>query len=148
MGRLLLYEINIRRWLSELSEEHDQTVTLGNVPDGEITGWKKEGFTHIWLMGVWKSGPRARNEALAAAKRKQSYSETLPDWSETDIGASPYAIADYCVAEALGGEHGLRQFRRQLHADGLKLLLDFVPNHVGLDHPWLKQQPDLFVQSP
>ena len=27
-------------------------------------------------------------------------------------------------------------------------MLDFVPNHVGLDHPWVRQRPDLFVQSP
>src|SRR5262249_55782086 len=31
---------------------------------------------------------------------------------------------------------------------GFKLILDFVPNHLGLDHPWLKEQPDVFVQSP
>jgi hypothetical protein len=72
----------------------------------------------------------------------------LPDWQEQDVPGSPYAVADYTVSEALGGEAGLAAFRRKLKAKGLKLLLDFVPNHLGLDHPWLNDQPDLFVQSP
>jgi len=43
---------------------------------------------------------------------------------------------------------GLEAFRRRLREHGLKLVLDFVPNHLGLDHPWVKDQPELFVQSP
>jgi hypothetical protein len=42
----------------------------------------------------------------------------------------------------------LKKFRTQLHAHGLRLLLDFVPNHLGLDHSWIVERPDLFVQVP
>ncbi len=62
--------------------------------------------------------------------------------------ALPYAIGDYRVPGALGGEAGLAEFRSALRACGLKLLLDFVPNHLGLDHRWLRERPDLFVQTP
>jgi glycosidase len=144
----LLYEINTRCWLRALSEKNGTTITLANVPDSELAGWQKLGFTHIWLMGVWTTGPRARAEALKPPELRSAYDQVLPGWQEADVAGSPYAIADYQVPPALGGEAGLEEFRRRLHEHGLRLLLDFVPNHVGLDHPWVREQPDLFVQSP
>ena len=78
---------------------------------------------------------------------RQAYDRALPGWREADVAGSPYAIADYQVPPALGGEAGLAEFRRQLRAQGLKLLLDFVPNHLGLDHAWVRERPELFVQS-
>src|SRR4029077_12472195 len=69
-------------------------------------------------------------------------------FSDLNIAGSPYAIADYRVPEALGGEAGLQQFRQKLHGLGMKLLFDFVPNHVGLDHSWVHERPELFVSSP
>jgi len=99
-------------------------------------------------MGVWTSGPRARQQALAQPQQRRLYAQVLPGWQADDVAGSPYAIGDYQVPAALGGEAGLAQFRNALHACGLKLLLDFVPNHLGLDHRWLTERPDLFVQSP
>jgi hypothetical protein len=144
----ILYEINTRCWLRELSEKAAARVTLGNVPDSEFARWRELGFTHIWLMGVWTTGPRGLVEAVNETGLHQSYSEALPDWRKQDVGGSPYAIADYKVSRQLGGEAGLKKFRAKLHAHGLKLILDFVANHLGLDHPWVSEQPDLFVQSP
>ena len=143
----LLYEVNTRCWLRALSEKSGQTITLANVPDSEFAGWKKLGFTHIWLMGVWTTGPRSRAEALKSTELRRAYDEILPDWSEADVAGSPYAIGAYEVPPGLGGEAGLREFREKLRRQGLRLVLDFVPNHVGLDHPWVNQRPDLFVQS-
>lgn len=147
MGYPLLYEINTRCWLAELATIHHRPITLADVPQTEFNEWQRLGFTHIWLMGVWTTGPRARSVALKA-HAQQEYSEALTDLREEDIGASPYAIAEYTVSSALGGDSALREFRKTLNSRGLKLLLDFVPNHVGLDHPWLKERPELFVQGP
>ena len=148
MSHPLLYEINTRCWLRELSGKQGARVTLGSVPQSEFARWRELGFTHIWLMGVWTTGPRCRAEALANKDLQKAYSEVLPDWRKTDVGASPYAVADYKVARSLGGDTGLKKFRNKLRAHGLKLILDFVPNHVGLDHRWVREQPDLFVQNP
>jgi hypothetical protein len=134
--------------LRTLSDKRGAQITLANVPDSEFAGWQKLGFTHIWLMGVWATGPRARAEALKPPELRRAYDQVLPGWQESDVASSPYAIGDYQVPPALGGEAGLAKFRERLHEHGLKLLLDFVPNHVGLDHPWVKERPDLFVQSP
>jgi hypothetical protein len=144
----LLYEINTRCWLRELAERNGSRVTLGNVPDSQFARWRQLGFTHIWLMGVWSTGPLARADALWRTGLKEAYAKVLPDWGELDVVGSPYAIADYKTPRLLGGDTGLSAFREKLRANGLKLVLDFVPNHVGLDHPLVREQPELFVQSP
>jgi|ERR1051326_1864383 hypothetical protein len=146
MGYPLLYEINTRCWLAELSKQNNRAITLANVPESELKEWQRLGFTHIWLMGVWTTGPRARARALKAHTQGE-YAEALPDLRQEDIGASPYAVADYAVSPTIGGDSALQEFRRRLHIHGLKLILDFVPNHVGLDHRWLKERPELFVQD-
>lgn len=147
MSHPILLEVNTRCWLRELSEQSGKPVTLADVPDSALDHWQRLGFTHIWLMGVWTTGPRSRVCALADDLQRR-YRAALPDYTEKDIAGSPYAIADYVVPASLGGEPGLGGFRQRLHARRLKLVLDFVPNHLGLDHCWLTQRPDLFVQSP
>src|SRR5437588_12569129 len=103
----LLYEINTRCWLNELSEKAARPITLSKVPGSEFAEWLRLGFTHIWLMGVWTSGPRARVEALKNPGMHIGYREAVPDWTEADVTGSPYAIGDYRVAGDLGGEPGL-----------------------------------------
>jgi hypothetical protein len=148
MPHPLLFEINTRCWLRELAQTSGRPVTLADVPDSEFLSWQRLGFTHVWLMGAWTGGPRARAQALANQDLRRACAEALPDWTEQDVAASPYAVAAYQVPQALGGNDGLVRFRRRLQSFGLKLLLDFVPNHLGLDHPWVKERPELFVQSP
>ncbi|NBV23669.1 MAG: alpha-amylase [Proteobacteria bacterium] len=143
----LLYELNTRCWLRELSARHGQFIHLANVPEEEFTAWQRRGFTHVWLMGCWTTCSRARETALNDPVLLGLFGKALPDWSPDDVTGSPYAIAEYRVPESLGGEEGLREFRRRLHAHGLKLILDFVPNHTGLGHPWVKMRPELFVQG-
>jgi hypothetical protein len=130
-----------------LSDRAGHPVTLENVPPSQFATWESLGFTHVWAMGVWTTGARARALARAQSSLRQLCAESFPNWTESDIDSSPYAIADYAVAQSLGGESGLREFRRRLREHGLGLLLDFVPNHLGLDHPWLASRPELFVQS-
>jgi glycosidase len=144
----LLYEINTRCWLRALSEKIGTSITLASVPDAEFDTWQRLGFTHIWLMGVWTTGPLARAEALKHSELRKAYDQALPGWTDADVPGSPYAIGDYRVPAALGGDAGLEAFREKLRRYGLKLMLDFVPNHLGLDHSLVKEQPGLFVQSP
>ena len=148
MNYPLVYEINTRCWLRELSARLGHQITLGNVPEAEFGSWEEFGFTHVWLMGVWPTGARSRAASLASPSFRRTLGEALPDWKEKDFCGSPYAVADYIVARELGGELELEKFRNELHAHGLRLLLDFVPNHLGLDHPWVVERPELFVQAP
>lgn len=148
MPHPLVIEINTRCWLQELSRRHGRAVGLGDVPAAEFDRWRARGFTHIWLMGAWTTGPLSREVFLRQHETAAKLDALFPDgWSQADVPGSPYAIAAYRVPEALGGGRGLREFRAALHRRGMKLLLDFVPNHVGLDHPWLREHPEFFVQA-
>ena len=147
MSHPLLLEINARCWVSELAAQLARQATLADAPPATLDHWQSLGITHIWLMGVWPTGPRSRMLALADPGLRRAYDEALPGWGEEDVAGSPYAISGYEVSPALGGERALKQLRRQLHDRGMKLVLDFIPNHTGLDHPWLAEHPEYFVQS-
>ena len=134
----LLYEINARWWLAELSERTGQRVTLLNVPESEFEFWRQRGFTHIWLMGVWATGPRSREVSRELFRGEHAY-------RDDDIAGSSYAIQQYTVPPVFGGDEALAAFRSRLHQHGLKLILDFVPNHVALDHPWAETKSEFFV---
>jgi hypothetical protein len=147
MSSPLVYEINTRCWLRELSLAAGGAITLETVPDSEFSRWQQLGFTHIWLMGVWSVGPRSRRACLADPHSASAFSEALPDWTEEDVAGWPFAISRYRVADTLGGGAALAGFRERLRKHGMRLLLDFVPNHVGLDHRWVRENPELFVQT-
>ena len=147
MSHPLLYQINTRCWLRDLSAQHKRDLTLATVPEQEFAFWQKSGFTHIWLMGVWTTGARSRDIALNHPDLRREYDAVLPGWKAADVAGSPYSIADYVVPKLLGGDDALKVFRTKLNALGIKLILDFVPNHLGLDHAWVNTQPELFVQS-
>jgi hypothetical protein len=136
----LVYEINTRQWLCRLSERSGREIALANIPEREFTEWTRLGFTHIWLMGVWKCGPIIETGY-------DHWRKLLPDFQPDDIVASPYAITEYTVDEPLGGRDALRKFREHLHEHGLKLILDFVPNHTSRAHHWASQHPDFYVHS-
>jgi 1,4-alpha-glucan branching enzyme len=147
MAHPILYEINTRCWLHELSARTGKRVTLGSVPESEIRTWETLGFSHIWLMGVWETGPQARQASLDSPTLCQACRDALPDFTPEDLVGSPYAVARYRVSRDLGGASGLKRFRRQLERRGLGLVLDFVPNHLGLDHDWVQSHPQRFVAS-
>jgi hypothetical protein len=71
----------------------------------------------------------------------------LPDLSEDDIPGSGFAITGYAVSQSLGGDAALARLRQRLQKRGLRLMLDFVPNHTGLDHPWVEEHPEYFIRG-
>lgn len=142
-----IYEINTWPWLDALGRRHGRAVTLGDVPPEEWDALRALGFDAIWLMGVWERSPRSREAARAHAGVRQECQRALPDFSIADITGSPYAVRRYAVDPALGGDEGLAAARAALAQRGLKLVLDYVPNHLAVDHPWVALHPDRFVQG-
>jgi glycosidase len=142
-----LYEINTRVWLCRLSQEAGKPVTLADVDDATLDDLARRGFDWIWLLSVWQRGPASRAVSRGTAAWQAEFRAVLPDLAEEDICGSGFAISAYEVDEVLGGKAALSVFRTRLAARGLRLMLDFVPNHTALDHPWAKTHPDFYVQG-
>lgn len=145
--RPIIYEINAWVWLNELSGRYGRQVRLGDVPAEEWDRLGGQGFDAIWLMGVWERSPAGRAISLSTPAIVEECERTLPDFSAEDVSGSPYCIHRYVVDAHLGGEAGLAAARKALAERKLKLLLDFVPNHVAPDHPWVTEHCDYFIQG-
>jgi hypothetical protein len=140
-----LYQVNTRVWLTSLAEKLGRSATLDDIPDAELDRLAKTGFDWVWFLSVWKTGPAGQRVSRANAGWRREFQETLPDLRETDIAGSGFAITGYAVPAGLGGNEALARLRQRLAERGLKLMLDFVPNHMALDHPWVESHPDYFV---
>ena len=139
-----VYQINTCVWLNTLSRLHGKEITLSNVPDSALDEIARPSIDIIWLMGVWTRSTWGHKNAL---RYKHEYRGALPDLTDNDVIGSAYAIADYVVEERIGGRTGLAALRKRLKARGLNLMLDYVPNHVAIDHPWLDMHADYIVQG-
>ena len=140
-----IYEINTWAWLESISVDEDKPIDLGSVPSRHWDGIAGLGFDAVWLMGVWRRSPAGIAIALANPALRADFQAALPDWRAEDVVGSPYCVRDYVVDDRLGGPAGLAAAREALAARGLRLILDFVPNHVAPDHPWTTETPGLFV---
>ena len=140
-----LYQINTRVWLTEFSETLGRHATLDDIPDAELDRLAQLGFDWIWLLSVWQTGPGAQEVSRTNHEWRQEFQQTLPDLREDDIAGSGFAITGYSVHQSLGGDVALARLRERLRQRGLKLMLDFVPNHMGLGHPWIEEHPEFFV---
>src|SRR6478609_11176961 len=133
----VIYEINTWPWLNELSRDAGRPVTLGSVPAECLDLLAALGVDAVWMMGVWQRSPAGIEIALHNPELTASFDAALTGWEPADIVGSPYCIRDYQVDDHLGGPDGLAAARAALATHGIGLILDFVPNHVAPDHPWL-----------
>jgi hypothetical protein len=140
-----LYQINTRVWLTELSRGLGRSATLDDIPDDELDRLAEQGFDWIWLLSVWQTGSQARAVSRSHPGWRREFEETLPDLTDDDIPGSGFAVTGYTVHEKLGGDAALARLRVRLAQRGVKLMLDFVPNHMGLGHPWVQTHPEHFV---
>jgi glycosidase len=119
---VLIFELNSRLYrkrFDELAAEHlDRLAALG--------------FDWIWAMGVWHIGEAPRELARTFAP---------------DFEGSPYAIAEYAVDPELGGDAAFDAFVERAHTAGLKVMVDFVPNHMAKDSPLLDVHPEYAIHS-
>jgi hypothetical protein len=140
-----LYQINTRVWLTELSQTLGRPAILDDIPDVELDRLAKMGFDWVWFLSVWQTGPAAQQVSRSNPEWRREFQETLPDLCEEDIAGSGFAITGYTVHSNLGGDAALARLRERLKKRGLRLMLDFVPNHMGLGHPWVEDHPEYFV---
>jgi hypothetical protein len=143
----VIYEISTWVWLDDLSRKYGKPVTLGTVPEQEWEAIAAGGFDAIWFMGVWERSPAGIEISMKNQGLLEDFHRALPDFEPADNVGSPYCIRRYIVDKHLGGPDGLAAARAILTQRGIRLILDWVPNHVAPDHPWVSAHPEYFVQG-
>lgn len=140
-----LYLINTRLWFHQLKQTYGQDLTIGTIPESE---WNKfiDHFDYLWFMGIYQPSCASRDHAL---KYCHQYRYALPDLNiETDVVASPFAIPDYSPNPEIAKDWTeWDKVVEHLHQKNKKIIIDFVPNHTSLDHPWSKKHPDYYIQG-
>jgi len=143
----VIYEVNTAIWLADLSRAAGRRVTLADVPESAWDAVTPEGADAVWLMGVWERSPAGLALANANAALQGSFLAALPDLRPEDVAGSPYCVRRYVADESFGGREGLAAARAALAGRGIRLVLDYVPNHVAPDHPWVSSHPELFING-
>lgn len=59
-----------------------------------------------------------------------------------------YDVSDYCNARSeLGTLDDFKNFTQKAHQSGIRIIIDFVLNHVSTEHPWFRERKDFFLRS-
>ena len=134
MSELALVAKHCHVWLDQLARARGRPVNrLDQVPDRELARLAQLGVTGLWLIGVWQ-----RSEASRLIKRLTG---------SRDGESSAYSVFDYRVSADLGGETALEELQNRALQHGIRLGVDVVPNHFGIDSRWLRDHPDRFLAS-
>jgi len=142
-----LFQVNTRVYMTELSQNLGRKATLDDVPDSELDRLADSGFDWIWFLSVWQTGKEGQRVSREHPGWRKEFQETLFDLVEEDIEGSGFAIKSYIVSDQLGGEEALNRLRKRINDRGMKLMLDFVPNHTAIDHRWVDDNLDYYVRG-
>jgi glycosidase len=145
--KIIMAEINTWVWLKEMERKYARQMTLDRVPPNEWDEFAALGFNAIWLMGIWRRSPAGRKISREDSSLFDAYTQSLPDWKKSDLNGSPYCIKEYTVDASFGGIVALEKVRKELKRREIRLILDFVPNHVAIDHRWLDTHPEYFIKG-
>lgn len=142
-----LYQVNTRVLLRDLSGSLGRPATLDDIPDRALDVWAATGFEWLWLLSVWQTGLAGQAISRASRDWRRAFKEVLPDLRDADIAGSGFAISSYTVHRSLGGPAALARLRNRMRQRGLRLMLDFVPNHTAVDHRWVAQRPNYYISG-
>lgn len=145
MSKELIYEINTRYWMYQLRQKYGENIKLGSIPETEIQAISKAGVDWVWLMGIWDNSNLDHNFLNRHPGLVHDFNESLPDWSIDDVIGSPYSIKMYRIHPSLGTVEDYKTLRNQFRRFGIKIILDFVPNHYGYLSPLVKNHPEYFI---
>ncbi len=138
-----LYEINTEVFLNQIGNN----THLADIPKNFFKELADKGITAIWFMGMWETSNKLVEKYCFSPNLINDYNRAFPGWKKEDITGSPYAIEGYNVNPIFGSRKELVDLRAYLNSIGLKLFLDFIPNHFGADTKYLKDNPEYFIQG-
>jgi glycosidase len=135
-----LYELNTRVWLKKIGKK------LSDLPITFFTDLAQKGINIVWLMGIWKTSPKVIDKYCFTPELVNSYDKALKGWKKEDVIGSPYSVDEYEVNHEIGTWEDLIALKKKLNNIGIKLLLDFVSNHISVESRALITNPDIFLQ--
>ena len=138
-----IYEINARVWIKKFNNVN----SILDVPEEYWKSLSEKGFDFIWLMGIWETVPESVNEYCFSEELIPGYNRALPDWQKNDIIGSPYAINSYNINPIFGDHDTILTLKNNLNKLGLKLILDFIPNHFSSLSNLLNTNPEIFLTT-
>jgi glycosidase len=122
-------------WLAQLSRKYSRAIDrLDQIPDEDLDALARLGLNSLWLIGIWERSRASRTIKQLCGNH--------------DAVASAYSLYDYQIAEDLGGESAYITLRDRCYRRGIRLASDMVPNHMGIDSPWVVEHPDWFISRP
>ncbi len=131
---LVLIAKNTFVWLNQLSDKYNKLINhLDQIPIEELESLRSFGVNGLWLIGIWERSPASKIIKGLYGKK--------------DATASAYSIHNYRITNDLGGEDAYLKLKTKANDTGLKLGCDMVPNHTGIDSPWVIDHPDWFIQA-
>lgn len=130
----VIYEANIRQY----SKEGTFDAFTKDIPQ-----LKELGVTIIWLMPVFP---------ISQTKRKATggdFASKIEDPKERAKAlGSYYAVSDFKkINPEFGTIEDFRELVKSAHDNGMYVVLDWVPNHTGWDHIWLKTNPEFYTKN-
>ncbi|MGB6742239.1 MAG: alpha-amylase family glycosyl hydrolase [Terracidiphilus sp.] len=119
-------------WLAQLSRQYGRHIgRLDEIPDEDLAALAHRGINSLWLIGVWERSRASKTIKQLCGNR--------------DAVASAYSLFDYTIAQDLGGEAAYIHLRDRAYHHGIRLASDMVPNHMGIDSPWVIEHPEWFI---
>lgn len=112
--------------------EENGSGKFADLDDAALSALRDMGFTHLWLTGVMQQATATDYSAVGEPADD-------PDLLK-GLAGSPYAIRDYfdvCPDYATDPARRMDEFKAlvaRIHAKGMKVIVDFVPNHVARSH--------------
>ncbi|MCF6271043.1 MAG: glycosidase [Melioribacteraceae bacterium] len=141
-----IYEINTRVWIKRFAQ-NNITPKLIEVPRDYWETLIDKGIKYVWLMGIWETIPETIEKYCFDEGLVSEYKKALPDWKPKDVIGSPYAIDNYHINKTLASKREFIQLKENLNSIGLKIILDFIPNHFNADTSLLKTNPEIFLHG-
>ena len=112
----LLFQLNTRVRIDELTKAEGRQCTLDDFPDAELAALAQKGYDYAYFLGVWQTGEYGIKKSVKLLDLEPCM-KGLPREAAC---SSPFAVTDYSVHKDFGGDEALQRLKQRCHKHGLR----------------------------